>query len=156
LVRSKLLAVTPKGQVPGIFAFSQIGEILTVRVPRDGEDWMRLNAREEEQRWNILNSTMAVLSTSRKTKDRLTLEQFQSLVQPTQFLEQVRRTWPMSETQLDGVTSVHEMMLRRLDGLDVCHKGGQKAGGRVHGDDPHRNGEEEGPGDRKGQEIQSF
>jgi uncharacterized membrane protein YgcG len=88
---------------------------------------MRLNAREEEQRWNILHSTMAVLSTSRETKDRLTLEQFQSLVQPTQFLEQVRRTWPMSEAQLDAVTSVHEMMLRRLDALDVLHKGGQKA-----------------------------
>jgi uncharacterized membrane protein YgcG len=87
--------------------------------------WM--NAREEEQRWNILNSTMAVLSTSRETKDRSTLEQFQSLVQPTQFLEQVRRTWPMSEAQLDAVTSVHEMMMRRLDALDVLHKGGQKA-----------------------------
>jgi uncharacterized membrane protein YgcG len=70
---------------------------------------------------------MAMLSTSRETKDRSTLEQFQSLVQPTQFLEQVRRTWPMSETQLDAVTSVHEMMLRRLDALDVLHKGGQKA-----------------------------
>jgi hypothetical protein len=33
----------------------------------------------------------------------------------------------MSETQLDAVTSVHEMMLRRLDALDVLHKGGQKA-----------------------------
>jgi hypothetical protein len=118
----------PRDRIPGIFAFSQIGEILTVCATRDGENWMRLNAREEEQRWNILNSTMAVLSTSRKTKDRSTLEQFQSLVQPTQFLEQVRRTWPMSETQLDAVTStVHEMMLRRLDALDVLHKGGQKA-----------------------------
>jgi uncharacterized membrane protein YgcG len=117
----------PRDRIPGIFAFSQIGEILTVRAPRDGEDWMRLNAREEEQRWNILNSTMAVLSTSRETKDRSTLEQFQSLVQPTQFLEQVRRTWPMSETQLDAVTSVHEMRLRRLDALDVLNKGGQNA-----------------------------
>jgi hypothetical protein len=33
----------------------------------------------------------------------------------------------MSETQLDTVTSVHEMMLRMLDALDVLHKGGQKA-----------------------------
>jgi uncharacterized membrane protein YgcG len=112
----------PWDRIPGIFDFSQIREILTVRAPRDGEDWMRLNVREEEQRWNILNSTMAVLSTSRETKDRSTLEQFQSLVQPTQFLEQVRRTWPMSETQLDA-----NMMLRRLDALDVLHKGGQKA-----------------------------
>jgi hypothetical protein len=98
-----------------------------VRATRDCEDWMSLNAREKEQRWNIFTSTMAVLSTSRKMKDRLTLEQLQSLVQPTQFLQQVRRTCPMSETQLDAVTSVHEMMLRRLDMLDVLHKGGQKA-----------------------------
>jgi hypothetical protein len=40
----------PRDGIPGIFAFWQIGEILTVRAPRDGEDWMRLNAREEEQR----------------------------------------------------------------------------------------------------------
>jgi hypothetical protein len=117
----------PRDRIPVIFAFSQIGEILTVHAPRDGEDWMRLNAREEEQRWNILNSTMAVLSTSRETKDRSMLEQFQLVVQPTQFLDKVRRTWPMSEAQLDAVTSVHEMMLRRLDALDVLHKGGQKA-----------------------------
>jgi hypothetical protein len=115
----------PRERFPGIFAFLQIGEILTVRAPRDGEDWMRLNAGEEEQRWNILNSTMAVLSTSCETKDRSTLEQFQSLVQPTQFLEKVRRTWPMSETQLDTVMSVHKMMLRMFESrrcLQSCDK----------------------------------
>jgi hypothetical protein len=36
----------PWDRIPGIFAFLQIREILTVRAPRDGEDWMRLNVRE--------------------------------------------------------------------------------------------------------------
>jgi hypothetical protein len=42
--------------VPGIFSFSQTGEILTVRAPRDGEEWMVHNPRQDEQRWSGLNS----------------------------------------------------------------------------------------------------
>jgi hypothetical protein len=77
----------PLDRIQGIFAIAQNGEILTVRAARDGEDWMRLNPQQEEQRWASLNSQIAFLSNSRVQNDRMTLEQFESLVQPTQFLE---------------------------------------------------------------------
>jgi hypothetical protein len=51
-------------RIQGIFAIVQNGEILTVRATRDGEDWMRLNPRQEEQRWALLNSQVAFLSNS--------------------------------------------------------------------------------------------
>jgi hypothetical protein len=117
----------PVDRIPGIFAIAQTGEILTVQGPRDGEDWLRQNQRQDEQRWSVLNSTIAVLSASRTISDRTMLEQFQSLVQPTQFLEHMRRTMPMSETHLDMVTTMHETMTQRLNALDVLYKGGQTA-----------------------------
>jgi hypothetical protein len=40
----------PSDRIQGIFAFSQAGELLAVRAPRDGEDWMSLNPRHDEQR----------------------------------------------------------------------------------------------------------
>jgi hypothetical protein len=40
----------------------------------------------------------------------MTLEQFESLVQPTQFLEYLQKTMPMTEAQLDMVTAMHETM----------------------------------------------
>jgi hypothetical protein len=60
----------------GIFSIAQTGEILTVRAPRDGEDWMRLNQRQDEQRWGLLNATIEVLAVSKTTPDRMMLEQF--------------------------------------------------------------------------------
>jgi hypothetical protein len=57
--------VLPADQAQGIFLFAQTGEILTVRAPLDGEEWMRLNQRKDDQRWALLNSTMAVLSASK-------------------------------------------------------------------------------------------
>jgi hypothetical protein len=100
---------------------------LTVRAPREGEEWMRANAREDEQRWAVLNSAMAVLSSSKTTPDRMMLDQYEALVQPTQFLEHLRKTMPMSEAQLDMVSSMHECMFRRLNALEMLHKGGQRA-----------------------------
>jgi hypothetical protein len=47
--------VLPADRAQGIFSFAQTGEILTVRAPRDGEDWMKLNQREDDQRWALLN-----------------------------------------------------------------------------------------------------
>lgn len=117
----------PGDRIPGAFAVAQTGEILTVRGPRDGEDWLRQNQRQDEQRWSVLNSTIAVLSASRNMADRTMLEQFQSLVQPTQFLEHIRRTLPMSETHLDMISTMHETMTQRLNALDVLYKGGQRA-----------------------------
>jgi uncharacterized membrane protein YgcG len=55
------------------------------------------------------------------------LEQLESLVQPTQFLEYLRKTMPMSEDQLDMIKTMHDTMMRRLNALEVLHKGGQKA-----------------------------
>jgi hypothetical protein len=88
---------------------------------------MRLNPRQEEQSWASLNSQIAFLSNSRVQNDRMTLEQFESLVQPTQFLEYLRKTMPMTEAQLDMVTAMHETMWRRLNALEVFYKGGQRA-----------------------------
>jgi hypothetical protein len=113
--------------VLGMFSPSQTGEILTVRAPRDGEEWMVHNLRQDEQRWSGLNSQIAVLLASRVAADKTTLEQLESLVQPTQFLERSRKTMPMSEAQLDLVTTMHDMMIRRLNALDVLFKGGQQA-----------------------------
>jgi hypothetical protein len=42
--------------VPGLFSLSQYRDILTLRAPREGEEWMRLNPRHDEQRWVVLNS----------------------------------------------------------------------------------------------------
>jgi hypothetical protein len=117
----------PSDRIRGIFAFSQAGELLTVRAPRDGEDWMSLNPRHDKQRWSVFNSTIAVLTASRLATDRAMLDQFESLVQPIQFLEQFRRTMPMTEIQLDRLTSMHETIMRRLNALDVFYKGGQCA-----------------------------
>jgi hypothetical protein len=117
----------PVDRVPGIFSVAQTGEILTVRAPRDGEEWMRSNPRQEEQRWSVLNSQIAVLSASRTASDRMMLDQFESLVQPTQFLEHLRKTMPMNEAQLDMVTTMHETMATRLNALEVFYKGGQGA-----------------------------
>jgi hypothetical protein len=117
----------PADQLPGLFGFAIFGELLTVRAPREGEEWMRLYPREEEQRWSVLNVMLAVLSTSCENKEKMMLEQFESLVQPTQFLGYLCRTMPMSEAQLDMVTTMHGTMLRHLNALEVLHKGGQRA-----------------------------
>jgi hypothetical protein len=98
-----------------------------VRAPRDGQDWMRYNPRQDEQRWSILNSTIAVLAASKNQPECMMLEQFESLVQPTQFLEFICKTVPLSDANLDMVTSMHETMLRRLNALEVLYKGGQRA-----------------------------
>jgi hypothetical protein len=110
----------PLDRIPGLFAFSQSGELLTVRAPRYGEDWMRYNPRQDRQRWSILNSTIAVLAASKNQPERMMLEQFESLVQPTQFLEFIHKTVPLSDANLNMVTSMHETMLRRLNALEVC------------------------------------
>jgi hypothetical protein len=111
----------------GIFSIVQTGEILTVRAPYDGEDWMRLNQREDEQRWGLLNTTIAVLAASKTTPDRMMFEQLEALLQPTQFLEYLRKTMPMTESQLDMITTMHEVMFRRLNALKMLYKGGQRA-----------------------------
>jgi uncharacterized membrane protein YgcG len=49
------------------------------------------------------------------------------VLEPTQFLEYLRKTMPMSEDQLDMITTMHETMMRRLNALEVLHKGGQRA-----------------------------
>jgi hypothetical protein len=73
----------------GAFSFSQTGEVFTIRAPRDGEDWMKLSQREDDQRWGAINAAMAVLASSKTTPDRMMLEQYEGLVQPTQFIEQL-------------------------------------------------------------------
>jgi hypothetical protein len=100
---------------------------LTVQAPHDGADWMRLNHREDDQRWALLNSTIAVLSASKTTPDRMMLEQFEALVQPRQFLEHVGKMMPMNEAQLDMITVMHEALFRRLNALEMLYKGGQRA-----------------------------
>jgi hypothetical protein len=117
----------PSDRIQGIFAFLQAGELLTEQAPRDGEDWMCLNPCHDKQRWSVFNSRIAVLTASRLATDRAMLDQFESLVQPIQFLEQFRRTMPKTEIQLDMLTSMHETMMRRLNALDVFYKGGQRA-----------------------------
>jgi hypothetical protein len=117
----------PANRVPGIFAFLQMGEVLAVRSPQDGEDWMRLNPRHDEQRWSVLNSQMAVLAASRDQRDRMMLEQFDSLVQPTQYLEYLRKSLPMTDAHLDMVSTMHDTMMRRLNAREVLYKGGQQA-----------------------------
>jgi hypothetical protein len=112
--------------IPGMFSFSQTDKILTVRAPRNSEEWMVHNLRQDEQRWSGLNSQIAVLSASRVAVDKTTLEQLELLVQPTQFLERLRKTMPMSEAQLDLVTTMHDMMIRRLNALDVLLEAANK------------------------------
>jgi hypothetical protein len=75
---------------------------------------MRLNPQEDEQRWSMFNATMLVL-------------EFDSLVQPTQFLEFLQKTMPMNKEQLDMISAMHEVMFRRLNALDVLFRGGQLA-----------------------------
>jgi hypothetical protein len=55
---------------------------------------MTLNPRHDEQRWSVLNLMIAVLSASRVVTDRTMLEHFEALVQPTQFLEFLRKPCP--------------------------------------------------------------
>jgi hypothetical protein len=117
----------PTNRIQRVFSIAQSGEILTVRAPRDGKDWMRLNPRQEEQRWSALNARIAVLSSTKVAADRTTLEQFELLVQPTQFLEYLRKTMPMSEAQLNMITAMHETLWRRLNALEVFFRGGQRA-----------------------------
>jgi hypothetical protein len=88
---------------------------------------MRLNQREDEQRWGLLNTTIAVLAASKTTPDRMMFEQLEALLQPTQFLEYLRKTMPMTESQLDMITTMHEVMFRRLNALEMLYKGGQRA-----------------------------
>jgi hypothetical protein len=115
----------PGDRVPGVFSISQTGEILTIRSPKEGEEWMRANPQEDQQRWGLLNSTMTVLA--KTTPDRMMLDQLEALVQPTQFLEHLRKTMPMTEGQLDMVSAMHEAMFRQLNALEMLHKGGQRA-----------------------------
>jgi hypothetical protein len=53
---------------------------------------MRANGREDEQRWAVLNSKMAVLASSKTTPDKMMLDQFEALVEHTQMLEHLRKT----------------------------------------------------------------
>jgi hypothetical protein len=94
----------------GVFSFSQTGEVLTVRAPSDGEDWMKLNPREDDQRWGAINAAMAMLASSQTTPDRMMLEQYEALVQPTQFIELLPKTMTMSEAHLDMFTTMHDSM----------------------------------------------
>jgi hypothetical protein len=55
------------------------------------------------------------------------LDQFESLIQPTQFLEHLRRTIPMSETLLDVLSSTRDLMLRSLNTLEMLYKGRLRA-----------------------------
>jgi hypothetical protein len=119
--------VLPGDRMQGAFSFSQTGEVLTVRAPRNGEDWMKLSQREDDQRWGAINAAMAVLAASKTTPDRMMLEQYKALVQPTQFIELLRKTMPMSEVHLDMFTTMHDSMSRRLNALEMLHKGGQRA-----------------------------
>jgi hypothetical protein len=73
----------PHDCVSGVFAVAQTGEILTICAPREGEEWMNLNPRHDEQRWSVLNSMMAVLAASRVQNNRTMLEQFEALVHPS-------------------------------------------------------------------------
>jgi hypothetical protein len=114
-------------RLQGVFSISQTGEILMVRAPRDGKDWMRLNQLEEDQRWAVLNATMAVFASAKTTNEKIMLEQFEALVQPMQFLEHLRKTMPMTEAQLEMVTTMHESMFCRFNALEMLHKGGQRA-----------------------------
>jgi uncharacterized membrane protein YgcG len=75
----------------------------------------------------MFNATMSVLGSSCVQADRIMLEQFDSLVQPTQFLEFLRKTMPMSNAQLYMISAMHEAMFRRLNALDVLFRGGQLA-----------------------------
>jgi hypothetical protein len=111
----------------GIFSFSQSGEVLTVRASRDGKDWIKFYPREDNQRWGVINAAMAVLAASKTTPDRMMLEQSEALVQPTQFIELLRKTMSMTEAQLDMFTTMHDSMFRRLNALEMLHKGGQRA-----------------------------
>jgi hypothetical protein len=111
----------------GIFSFLQSGEVLTVRALRNGEDWMKLNPREDDQRWGAINAAMADLASSKTTPDRMMLEQYKALVQPTQFIELLRKTMPMTEAQLDMFTTMHDSMFQRLNALEMLHKGGHRA-----------------------------
>jgi hypothetical protein len=81
---------------------------------------MKLSQREDDQRW-------ALLASSKTTPDRMMLEQYETLVQPTQFIAQIRKTMPMSEIHLDMFTTMHDSMSRRLNALEMLHKGGQRA-----------------------------
>jgi hypothetical protein len=122
----------------GIFSFSQSGEVLTVRAPRNGKDWMKLNLREDDQRWGAINAAMAVLASSKTTPDRMMLEQYEALVQPTQFIKLLRKTMPMTEAQLDMFTTMHDSMFQCLNALEMLHKVGQRAvdeftASRLHG-----------------------
>jgi hypothetical protein len=63
--------ILPGDRMQGIFSFLQSGEVLTVRAPRDAEDWMKLNPREDDQRWGAINAAMAVLASSKTTPDRM-------------------------------------------------------------------------------------
>jgi hypothetical protein len=119
--------ILPGDRMQVIFSFSQSGEVLTIRAPRDGEDWMKLNQREDDQRWGAINAAMAVLAASKTTPDRMMLEQYKALVQPTQFIELLRKTMPMTEAQLDMFTTMHDSMFRRLNALEMLYKGGQRA-----------------------------
>jgi hypothetical protein len=69
---------------------------------------MRLNPRHDEQRWAVLNSQITVLAGSKVNTDKMMLEQLESLVQPTQFLEYLRKTMLMSEDQLDMIMMMHD------------------------------------------------
>jgi hypothetical protein len=103
----------------GIFSFSQSGKVLTVRAPRNGEDWMKLNPREDDQRWGAIQAAMDVLASSKTTPDRMMLEQYEALVQPTQFIELLRKTMLMTEAQLDMFTNMHDSMFRRLNAFCI-------------------------------------
>jgi hypothetical protein len=89
---------------------------------------MRCNPRKEEQRWCQWNLQIAMMSAGKDRMDKGVLEQFKSLVQPTpQFLEHLRKTMPMSESQLNMMTSMYDVMYRWLTTLEVLFKDGQRA-----------------------------
>jgi hypothetical protein len=71
----------------------------------------------------LFNVMMLVLGSSRVQADRIMLEQLDSLVQPTQFLEFLWKTMPMNNAQLDMISAMHEAMSRRLNALDVLFRG---------------------------------
>jgi hypothetical protein len=123
LLATNCWPILPTDRDPGVFSIAQTGQILTIQGPREGEEWTRLNSREDEQRWSMFNVMMLVLGSSRVQADRIMLEQLDSLVQPTQFLEFLWKTMPMNNAQLDMISAMHEAMSRRLNALDVLFRG---------------------------------
>jgi uncharacterized membrane protein YgcG len=102
----------PDDAIGGRFAVDNLGQILVVRGPREGEAFLKEKAAEEDARWLEVTGFQGSLGNSaigRKVKSL-----FDTLLRSVRFLERFRRTRLLDAEDVSEVSGIRDSLWVRL------------------------------------------